>query len=92
MAYKIRYTDTSVIKNTKVNFNLPIKWVAGILVLLFLCGLLRLESVQNLFIPGDPAVTRSAFSTFTRELQEGEKLRDAVAAFCLQIIESESLE
>ena len=92
MAYEIRYTDTEIVKESKSSRKVFMKWVVCFCVALFLGLLLQLRSVQDFLIPGDPEVTRAAFSGFTKELREGGSFRDATAVFCKQVIESDVLE
>ena len=92
MAYQIRYEDSEMIRETKSVRKRVIKWVVCFCAVLFISLVLRLRQVQDFLIPGDPAVTRVAFSSFTQELREGESFRDAAAVFCRQVIESDVLE
>lgn len=92
MAYQIRYGDMAIIKETKQARKPFMKWIAALCGVLFLALMLRLKPVQDFLIPGDPDVTRAAFSSFTQELRNGEGFRDAAAVFCRQVIESDTLE
>lgn len=38
-------------------------------------------------IPGDPEVTSNAFSDMVTMLREGEGMKEAVTAFCMEILE-----
>jgi hypothetical protein len=42
--------------------------------------------VQEVLLPGDPAVTAAALENMTEGLRSGESLLDAVTAFCREII------
>lgn len=44
------------------------------------------NKVEQWLIPGDPQVTKAAFSLMLDELREGESLGDAVTTFCNEII------
>lgn len=92
MAYQIMYTDTELIKEVKSDRRIRYKWAIYLLVIVLLGSILQMKQVQNCLIPGDPEVTRAAFSGFAQELREGERFKDAAAAFCRQIIESDTLE
>ena len=92
MAYQIRYTDSSVIKEQKINNVVGSKWIVGFSIAFLIGGILQLESVKNFLIPGNPKVTKAAFSSFTQQLRDGEEFYDAAAVFCRQIIESDTLE
>ena len=67
----------------------------SLLAILFLAAGILLSGfggrIGDLFIPGDPEVTKAAFSQFTEDLRGGERLPDAITAFCLEILESASL-
>ena len=92
MAYQIRYTDKCIMKEIK-SYRKPLyKWIIGVCSILLLGGALRFQAVQDFLIPGDPDVTRAAFSSFTRQLQEGERFSDAATVFCRRIIESDELQ
>ena len=45
------------------------------------------EDLGDLLIPGDPEVTKAAFSQLTEDLREGDPFRDAVITFCREIID-----
>lgn len=92
MAYQIHYTDREVITKRRFEIKPMLKWIAGCCVVIALTWLLQLERVQNCFIPGDPDVTKAAFSSFTQELKNGEGFYDAAAVFCRQVLEAGSFE
>ena len=52
------------------------------------CMIAGKEKLQEVFIPGNPDVTRAAFGKLTEDIQNGESLGDAMAAFCMEIIEN----
>ena len=45
------------------------------------------QRVSDYLIPGDPAVTRAAFSELTAQLHSGSSVEDAVVAFCREIVD-----
>lgn len=92
MSYQIRYTGACVVKQNKKYRKPNLKLAIAICSALLFIGLLQIESVRNFLIPGNPEVTKSAFKSFTQELRAGEKLSDAAAVFCRQIIESDAVE
>ena len=92
MAYQIQYTNNSANKVNERYSQSYIKYIFGIFLLIFVAAMLHLQPVQDFLIPGDPEITRAAFETFTQELGEGERFRDAAAVFCRQIIESDIIE
>ena len=92
MAYQIRYTDASMVKQDKIVRKPNVKLAIFACFALLLVSLLQIKSVQNFFIPGDPEVTKAAFTSFTQELRAGKRLGDAITTFCRQVIESDTLE
>ena len=92
MAYKIQYIDSHLTKKVESRRTLYIKWIAITVVVFVVAGMMRLDAVQDFLIPGNPEITKAAFSTFTQELKAGERFNDAAAAFCRQIIESDNVE
>ena len=92
MAYQIRYNQLGAVKKTANKRPIKNKWIALICGVLFVALLLRLKPVQDFLIPGDPEVTRAAFSSFAQELRDGERFRNAAAVFCRQVIENDFSE
>lgn len=45
------------------------------------------KELKALLIPGDPQVTSAAFSALTDNIKEGDSLKDAVTAFCREVID-----
>lgn len=43
------------------------------------------ETLENILLPGDPQVTKQAFSQMAQDLKEGEAIGDAVITFCREI-------
>lgn len=41
----------------------------------------------DFLIPGDKAVTKQAFHTMLEDVQEGEDIKTAITAFCVEILE-----
>ena len=71
-------------KRIKRNNSVKIIFCMTLLLIgVFVC---RSESVREWLIPGDAQVTSEAFTTMITELREGETMGDAVAAFCVQVI------
>ena len=50
------------------------------------------KELKDVLIPGDPHVTKAALSNLTDDLREGEPLKDAVAAFCKEILDGASVQ
>ena len=91
MAYTVSYTQTGEMERKTAafpKFNHKIL-LSLCLVLLLIFGAVKLLSndfVQNFLIPGDPRITKAAFSEMTQNIREGQPVEDAVVAFCKQII------
>ena len=49
------------------------------------------EVLQEVLLPGDPAVTRQALHNMAEDLKAGEAIGDAVAAFCREIVDGAQL-
>ena len=92
MAYQIRYTETTISKKNIHNKQWAIKWIAACVTVAALGWLLHQDKIQNALIPGDPEITKAAFSSFTEDLKDGARFGEAAAAFCRQIIESDIIE
>lgn len=45
-----------------------------------------LKWVREVLLPGDPEITAAALETMAEDLREGESLRDALTAFCREIM------
>ena len=89
MAYHIRYGKTTAKEffarlRYSENFKLY-NWIA-ISVLVFTISLLGKVGALDFLIPGDRAVTKEAFQTMVEEVREGERVSDALTAFCEEIL------
>lgn len=61
------------------------KWIALWCILLSVV-LLGKCSCLDFLIPGDKEITKHAFTTMIEDVQEGEDIKDAVTAFCVEIL------
>ena len=43
--------------------------------------------LEEMFLPGDPAITKQAFFSMTEQLRAGVAIGDAVAAFCQEVMD-----
>ncbi len=90
MGYKIRYDAVS----GPSGGDQKRKWtgtVALVCVIVCLLGALAIKNyglpwVQEVLLPGDPAVTAAALETLAADLRGGATLWDAVTAFCREIM------
>lgn len=92
MSYQIQYGQTmtkTVIAETRNNAKRSpaIKWIGFSCVLLFVV-FLGSAGYLDFLIPGDKEVTTAAFESMVEDVRAGESVKDAVAAFCLEILDS----
>ena len=89
MSYQINYDPTRANRfYTAKRKKIPV-WLMTALCI-GIATLLLNNEFRSLLIPGDPQVTSDAFSELTQELAEGESVKEAVTAFCKQIIDNAS--
>lgn len=90
MGYRIQYGQT-VIKESLYETTLkkkptaPIKWIAAGCILLALTLLGRTGGLDFL-IPGNKEITKQAFSSMVDEVRDGEDIKTAITAFCVEIL------
>lgn len=90
MGYRIQYGQTvvkeSIYETTpKKKSAIPIKWIAAGCILLVLT-LLGRSGRLDFLIPGDKEITKQAFSSMIDEVREGEDIKTAITAFCVEIL------
>ena len=91
MAYRIQYGKASKKERTALLHSSKkfyiLKWglAAAVVVLISLLGRF---GFLDFLIPGDRDITKSAFQTMVEDVREGEHVKDAVIAFCEEIISS----
>ena len=89
MAYKVQYTPQDNYRYPTVNQYVK-KRRSGIGIVLLLCLLVLLIAYNGLpdyLIPGDPYITRTAAVEMVSNMKNGASVKDAVFAFCKQILE-----
>ena len=59
---------------------------AVILIIVLIITIFSFPSFREILIPGDPSLTKSAFSQMLDSLRSGEPLGEAVTTFCREII------
>ena len=88
MAYKIQYSPETAHRypQHKERPKLRLgKWIYfGILILAVYW--IRVNGVPDIFIPGDPDITRNATQTMVADIQSGAAINDAVTAFCKTVL------
>ena len=45
------------------------------------------RTLRSVFLPGDPDATEAAIVNLVENIKEGETVKDAVTAFCIEILE-----
>jgi len=90
MGYKIMYNPEDndkypVFKPKKRNFRL-LPFAMVLIAGLMLTRPQIRSGIEEWLIPGNPMVTKAAFSLMIDELREGESFTDAVTTFCNEII------
>ena len=95
MGYCVEYTQGSSrnypIKTKQLHRKSYILW--GVLAMCF--ALLLVPEIRNclkqFLLPGDPAVTETAFLSMVDRIGAGESFYDAVTAFCEEIIQGAAI-
>ena len=90
MGYRITYGQSA--RKTKLPHNrkavLLKKLIFSALACLALVLALSTETVRHFILPGDPVVTERALVDLVLDLHNGEKVSDAVTAFCQEILDN----
>ena len=88
MPYKIQYSPEASRKYPQVREHITVKWGRWVFIAILAAGVMwvRLRGIPDFLIPGDPNITKPAISTMIRNLENGVGIRDAVAAFCKEIL------
>ena len=93
MSYQIEYPVSNQmerkhigkVRRKTVIFATLIGCIIFIVALVFIVGI---DTVKEVLIPGNDKVTISAFTEMQENLKNGMSAKDAVAAFCEEILES----
>lgn len=92
MGYSIDYDTGGIAKVHKGRKRGQRKWilptlaVAGVVALVVFTDFKQL--LWDIFLPGATESTEIAFSQMISDLKAGDSLRDAVNAFCMEILEN----
>lgn len=89
MGYQIRYDSVGKLPQKRRRSRTG--WLAGFLVIALLaCAItvktVGLKWVQEVLLPGDPAVTAAALEQMAEDLRAGDSLGEAITAFCEEIM------
>lgn len=92
LSYRIQYSvDTHFCEKISVfSGRFFAMWAGFLLLFVFLLRFFYPEGtelLQEAFLPGDPEVTEQALRTMIHSLRCGEDLREAVIAFCRDILD-----
>lgn len=94
MPYRVEYEDVSPDRTQKRGSGKG-RWALLCLLLMFLLANLLWSRGRQLLwkalIPGDTAVTVSAFEELTENLKTGEALQTALEDFCRRVLEDDEL-
>lgn len=94
MGYRITYEPVKKVRMCeKRHSSVAALTGAFFLVFLILVNLLwpaGAETLREVFLPGDEAVTAAALEKFAADLGAGEGFYDAAQTFCLTILEHEA--
>lgn len=90
MGYRITYGQEAIKTDLPDNRNRVVskRWVVSVLVCIALVLALSSGTVRSFLLPGDPVVTERALQELLSDLRAGEKVSDAVTAFCEEILEN----
>ena len=92
MGYRIEYggNGTATYLNEKEGGH---RWLLTAGFFLLFCALMstlwpdQWQQAKDYWIPGDPAVTKAAFSEMTQQLKAGDSWEDAVVTFCREVMD-----
>ena len=90
MGYRLEYGSTVVkiplceAKSTQKS-SAPVRWIAAGCILLALT-LLGKAGCLDFLIPGDKEITKQAFSSMVDDVGNGEDIKTAITAFCMEIL------
>ena len=90
MSYHIEYNPELKEKYPKVRKRreLPTRKMLVLLSVLIASYIFVQYRLYYYFIPGNPDITSSAFSTMIESVGEGEPVKDAFSVFCKEIIQN----
>lgn len=86
VSYQINYDPSRRRKFYTVKHKKIPSWILAVACIALAATIFHNE-LKNFLIPGDPQITSAAFSSLTEDLQAGESFKNAVTAFCREIID-----
>ena len=91
MGYRILYDNERMQINCDNSKHFGNRIISVMLICLLLLGSLKLigwDILKHYLLPGDPDITETAFNSMIENIRTGESVKDAVTAFCVEIIEN----
>lgn len=92
MAYNIRYGADAlkyeVREKNAAYHNRTVAFITAACAVAMGIFLLRTPQARDYLTPGNKAVTKAAFAEMVQDIREGEKVTEALTAFCKEIIEN----
>lgn len=88
MSYMIQYSPQDAKRYPQNKKNCHIKFGKWVLPTLIIAAVLwmRLNGVPDFLVPGEPEQTKAAAADMMKSLRQGVNFKDAVTAFCQDII------
>ena len=91
MGYRILYDNDNMQIAAIATKKSGTRIIAVLLILTLMVGGLKLigwDRLKYYLLPGDPDVTQAAFCSMMENIKTGATVKDAVTAFCVEIIEN----
>ena len=88
MSYSIQYNPelTKKYPKPKIYKHIPVKHIILLAIVFASTYIFAYNGWLRIFLPGNPDVTASAFSTLVEQVVDGTPFKDAVYDFCEEII------
>lgn len=95
MSYRISYDGKAEKtffkeKDSKKYIRYTLMCIAGMIVAILLYA--NKPKIENIIYPGDPQVTKNAVATMISDIRSGEDVKDAVMAFCQEIVDNAEVQ
>ena len=93
MGYRIEYGSQGELRKPLDHKRSYSAIAAAVCVLALVAGAIAIKHaglswVQEVLLPGDPAVTAAALENMVENIKEGNSIAEAVTAFCREIVEN----
>lgn len=90
MGYRILYHSETMQVVKEKRKNTANRLITALLFFLLILGCLKFvgwDKLMHYLLPGDPEVTETALSGMVESIRTGESVKDAITAFCLEILD-----